>query len=93
MNSATTSSGLRRSAGYAIFVVTLIMALTGIANSAPAFWIIPPLGPFPSEIIRPIILAASVFVVILRSPFTDVVGERWPGLRSLGLAIDIDIFN
>ena len=47
----------------------------------------------PSEIIRPIILAASVFVVILRSPFTDVVGERWPGLRPLGFAIDIALLS
>ncbi len=89
MNSATTSSGLQRYAGFAIFVVALFMALTGIANSAPSFWIIPPLGPFPSEIIRPIILAASVFIVILRSPLTEVMAGRWPGLRWLGLAIDV----
>ena len=65
------------------------MALTGIANSAPSFWIIPTLGPFPSELIRPIILAASVLVVILKYPFTDLLAERSPALKPLGTVIDV----
>ncbi|MAF48622.1 MAG: TRAP transporter fused permease subunit [Rhodospirillales bacterium] len=89
MNEDVQQSGVRRVAGYIIFWIALVMALTGIANSAPSFWIIPTIGPFPSEMIRPIILAASVIVVILKYSFTDLLTERSPALKPLGLLIDV----
>lgn len=88
MNADAQPSGIRKYIGYLVFLITLVMAFTGIANSAPSFWIIPTLGPFPSEIIRPIILAASVFVIVMRFSFTDLLGEREARLRPLGLVID-----
>ncbi|MBT3549923.1 MAG: TRAP transporter fused permease subunit [Rhodospirillaceae bacterium] len=89
MNDVAKPTGFRRLSGYIIFWIALVMALTGIANSAPSFWIIPTIGPFPSELIRPIILAASVIVVILKYSFTDLLTERSPALKPVGLAIDI----
>ncbi|MBT6885749.1 MAG: TRAP transporter fused permease subunit [Rhodospirillaceae bacterium] len=65
------------------------MAITGILNSMPSFWIIPKFGPFQSEIIRPLILFASVLVVILRNPFTDVFERKWPGAKWLGTIVDV----
>jgi len=58
------TSTFNRLMAYLVFGVALFMALTGIVNSAPKFWIIPSVGPFDSQLIRPIILSCSVFIVL-----------------------------
>ena len=75
----------------ASFAVALAMTLTGIANSTPSFWFIPKLGPYPSEIIRPAILAASVFVVLVRTPISTVLATRWPALGRTAVIADIAV--
>ncbi len=84
-------SPIRNLLAGASFVVALAMTLTGIANSAPSFWFIPKLGPYPSEIIRPIILAASVFVVLVRTPIAAVLTARWPALGRKAAVADVAV--
>ena len=91
MNAEAQQTQWHKYTGWVIGTVALVMAVTGIANSAPSFWIIPTIGPFPSEIIRPIIAITSVFIVILRSPMTTVIAARWPDLKWLGILVDIAI--
>ncbi len=91
MNSEPHRTATKRIAGHAVFVIGLVMAFTGIANSAPSFWIIHTLGPFPSEIIRPLLLAASVLIVILTHSFTELLAERSPGLKPVGTVIDVGL--
>lgn len=73
------------------FIVGLAMALVGIANSMPSFWFIPKLGPFDSATLRPMILMASVLVVVLQQPFDKLFAKRNPRLEWLGSAIEIII--
>ena len=91
MNGDAKKTGITRHFDTVILVVAMVMAFTGITNSAPSFWIIPKMGPYPSEIMRPIILMASVLIVVLRSPMTTVIADRWPGLKWLGVGIDVVI--
>ena len=81
-------SAIGKFVGIITFVVALFMALLGIANSAPKFWIIPTVGPFDSQLIRPIILACSIFIVLATKGFTRSFISNNPSLRWLGLAMD-----
>ena len=74
---------------YSVFLVAFLMAVTGIANSMPTYNILPPFGPFPAVIIRPLILGASIFLVLASSPFTHTVTAKWPNRKWLGPLIDI----
>ncbi|MFP6735811.1 MAG: TRAP transporter fused permease subunit, partial [Rhodospirillales bacterium] len=74
---------------YSIFIVAFVMAITGIVNSMPTYQIFPPFGPFPSVIIRPLILGASIYLVLASSPFSKAVASRWPDRKWMGWLIDI----
>jgi len=74
-----------------IFLGGLFVALVGIVNSYPTYWIIPRLGPFSPEIIRPLILGASVFIVIFKYSFTASFSEKNPRNKWLGFMIDLTI--
>jgi TRAP transporter 4TM/12TM fusion protein len=73
----------------AIFIASLFIALVGLLNSYPNYWILPRLGPFAPEIIRPLILGASVFLVILKFSFTASFSAHRPRLKWLGFSLDI----
>ena len=68
---------------------SLFVALVGLMNSYPTYWIIPRLGPFQPEIIRPLILGASVLLVIFKYSFTASFLEVNPKTKWVGLALDI----
>lgn len=72
-----------------IFIASLFVALVGLTNSYPQYWIIPRLGPFAPEIIRPLMLGASVFLVILKYSFTSSFSESRPKLKWLGFSFDV----
>ncbi|MDA0239706.1 MAG: TRAP transporter fused permease subunit [Proteobacteria bacterium] len=76
---------------YSIYLVALLMAVVGIVNSMPTYGVFPPLGPFPAIIIRPLILAASVFLVIASSPFSRSIAAKWPGRKWVGTLLDLTI--
>ena len=78
-----------RAVTVAAFLVALFMALLGIANSSPKFWIVPTVGPFDSEWIRPVILGCSVFIVLAGKGFARHFAARDPARFRLGLAIDL----
>ena len=83
------SSPLARAATAAAFLVALFMALLGIANSSPKFWIVPTVGPFDSEWIRPVVLGCSVFIVLATKGFARHLQARNPSRARLGLLIDL----
>ena len=91
MSEGNSKNFLQQAMGYIVVIVGLTMAITGILNSAPTFWIVPRVGPFPEEIIRPIILSASIFIVLVRNPISVVVGKRWPGTSSIAWIVDVAI--
>ena len=72
-----------------IFIASLFVALVGLTNSYPQYWIIPRLGPFAPEIIRPLMLGASVFLVILKYSFTSSFSKSRPKLKWLGFSFDV----
>ena len=72
-----------------IFLTGLFVALVGLINSYPTYWIIPRLGPFSPEIIRPLILGASVILVTVKYSFTASFSEKGPRTKWIGLALDI----
>jgi TRAP transporter 4TM/12TM fusion protein len=72
-----------------IFLASLFVALVGLINSYPSYWIIPRLGPFMPEIIRPLILGASVLLVIFKYSFTASFSDGNPKTKWIGLALDI----
>lgn len=72
-----------------IFLTGLFVALVGLINSYPTYWIIPRLGPFSPEIIRPLILGASVILVTFKYSFTASFSEKGPRTKWIGLALDI----
>ncbi len=72
-----------------IFIASLFVALVGLTNSYPQYWIIPRLGPFAPEIIRPLMLGASVLLVILKYSFTSSFSESRPKLKWLGFSFDV----
>ena len=91
MSEGNSKNFLQQAMGYIVVIVGLTMAITGILNSAPTFWIVPRVGPFPEELIRPIILAASIFIVLVRNPISVVVGKRIPGIARFAWIVDIAI--
>ena len=72
-----------------ILAVGFLMAVIGITNSMPTYGFLPKLGPYPSVIIRPLILAASIFVVIAGNPFSRSIAEKWPGFKWAGHIVDV----
>ena len=74
-----------------IFLGGLFISIVGIINSYPTYWIIPRLGPFPPEIIRPLILGASVLIVIFKYSFTASFSETNPRNKWLGFLADLII--
>ncbi|MGI9379155.1 MAG: TRAP transporter permease, partial [Methyloligellaceae bacterium] len=72
-----------------ILTVGFLMAIIGITNSMPTYGFLPKLGPYPSVIIRPLILAASIFIVIASNPFSRSVAERWPEFKWAGYIADV----
>ncbi len=73
-------------------IAALAIAVIGMVNSAPSFWIIPKLGPYPSEVIRPLIVAISVFVVLVNHPLAGPIGSRFPALKNVAWIVDAIIF-
>jgi len=76
-----------------IFVASLFVALVGLANSYPSYWIFPRLGPFEPEIIRPLILGGSVVLVVLNYSFTASFSKHRPHLKWLGFTFDVLILG
>ncbi len=74
-----------------IFLGGLFVALVGIVNSYPTYWIIPRLGPFAPEIIRPLILGSSVLIVIFKYSFTASFSKKNPSNKWLGFIVDLTI--
>ena len=72
-----------------IYMVSLFVAFVGLINSYPSYWIVPRMGPFTPEIVRPLILGAAVLVVILRFSFAVGWAKSRPSLKSAGLALDL----
>ena len=91
MSEGSSKNIVQQAMGYIVVIVGLTMAITGILNSAPTFWIVPRVGPFPEELIRPIILSASIFIVLVRNPISVVVGKRWPATSSIAWIVDVAI--
>ncbi|PPR62216.1 MAG: hypothetical protein CFH08_01923, partial [Alphaproteobacteria bacterium MarineAlpha3_Bin7] len=91
MSEGNSKNFVQQAMGYIVVIVGLTMAITGILNSAPTFWIVPRVGPFPEELIRPIILTASIFIVLVRNPISVVVGKRIPGIARFAWIVDIAI--
>ena len=89
MNNDTQAGVKRDWRQNSIYLVSLIVAFVGLANSYPSYWIVPRMGPFVPEIIRPLMLGAAVLVVILRFSFAVGWAKSRPGLKSTGLALDL----
>ena len=49
-------------------LVALILCAIGIINSLPTWGIIPRIGPFNSEAIRPLMFGLSIGILILKNP-------------------------
>ena len=71
-----------------VFVVAFAMACVAIANSMPNVWILPRIGPLPSEPLRAGILGASLLVAVLSNPFTSLLAARSERLRVVGVVVD-----
>ena len=84
-------NSLNQPLSYVVITVSLFMAVVGILNSAPTFWIFPRVGPFPEELIRPLILIPSIFVVLIRNPIATVVGKRFPAIAKFSWIVDVII--
>jgi len=80
--------GVRRVTARIGYATALAMAFIAIANSMPSFWIIPRIGPLPTEPLRAGLFAASVLVVLLSQPFTDLLVKYSRKLLPVGLTID-----
>ena len=86
------NSNIREHLEKVVVVVSLILAFTGIANSSPSFWIIPTLGPFPSEIIRPLVVFAAVTIVLIRFPLSAPLSRWFPAIKSFAWIVDVAVF-
>ncbi len=91
MNAETERSSIQKTLGIAAFVVALALALIGIGNSSPSFWIVPKMGPYPSAVIRPLILGGAVFLVLVRYPIGPWLLRGVPSLKSAAWVIDVII--
>ena len=74
---------------FLVFFIATLMALVGIVNSMPTYGIIPPIGPFPAIILRPLFLAAAVFLVLSSNSFTKTFEQKRIAGKSLGTLIDV----
>tara|TARA_B100000315_G_scaffold238018_1_gene255388 strand:- start:1217 stop:3187 length:1971 start_codon:yes stop_codon:yes gene_type:complete len=72
-----------------IYLVSLVVAFVGLINSYPSYWIVPRMGPFAPEIVRPLMLGAAVLVVILKFSFAVGWAKTRPSLKNTGLALDL----
>ena len=86
------TSVIRTCLGWVAGALALGIALTGIANSAPSFWIIPSIGPFKSEYIRPLIVFLAVTVILIRFPVSAVLTVRVPSVKLVAWSVDLAIF-
>ena len=91
MNEQVSPDQSQRLIRYTAFFVALVIALTGVVNSMPTYGLIPPIGPFPAVVLRPIFVGAAVFLVLVNSSFTSTFAERWPDFKWLGRVIDIGL--
>ena len=58
------SSGAKRTAGYSVYAIGLIIALSGLANVMPTYNVLPRIGPFPVEWFRPLFYWLSILVFL-----------------------------
>lgn len=58
------SSGAKRTAGYSVYAIGLIIALSGLANVMPTYDVLPRIGPFPVEWFRPLFYWLSILVFL-----------------------------
>ena len=79
----------QRAIRYASFIVAFIITVVGVLNSMPTYGVIPPFGPFPAVVLRPLFLGAAVFLVLANSSFTNTFAQRWPDMKSLGRIVDV----
>lgn len=91
MNEQVSQDQSQRIIRYAAFIIALIIALTGVVNSMPTYGIIPPIGPFPAVVLRPIFVGAAVFLVLANSSYTSTFAQRWPDFKWLGRVIDVTL--
>jgi TRAP transporter 4TM/12TM fusion protein len=91
MNEQVSPHQSQRMVRYAAFLIALVIALTGVVNSMPTYGLIPPIGPFPAVILRPIFVGAAVFLVLVNSSFTSTFAHKWPDFKWLGSVIDVAI--
>ena len=89
MSSEIKQYSLQKTLGFLVLIISLIMAVTGILNSAPTFWVFPRVGPFPEELIRPLILSASIFIVLVRNPISSVLTARFPEISRFAWISDV----
>lgn len=73
------SSGAKRTAGYSVYAIGLIIALSGLANVMPTYNVLPRIGPFPVEWFRPLFYWLSILV------FLAADAERRAGRGRLSL--------
>ncbi|WP_136657615.1 TRAP transporter fused permease subunit [Nitratireductor sp. XY-223] len=65
----STSDALPRWTVAAAGLCAASMAVFGIANALPTWGFLPRIGPFPSELVRPIMFGLAIATVILLNPF------------------------
>ncbi|MEQ3626231.1 MAG: TRAP transporter fused permease subunit [Celeribacter sp.] len=58
------STGAKRIAGYSVYAIGLIIALSGLANVMPTYNVLPRIGPFPVEWFRPLFYWLSILVFL-----------------------------
>ena len=80
---------IQRAIRYTSFGIAFIIAVVGILNSMPTYGVIPPFGPFPAVVLRPLFLGAAVFLVLANSSFTSAFAQRWPDHKLLGRIVDV----
>lgn len=90
--SQATESIARTYLGWIAGLLALGIALTGISNSAPSFWIIPSIGPFKSEYVRPLIVFLAVTIILIRFPASGSLAARNPIFRKFAWMVDLAIF-
>ena len=86
------TSDIRTYLGWVAGGLALCIAVTGIANSAPSFWIVPSIGPFKSEYVRPLIVFLAVTIILIRFPASAALTMRVPSLKFVAWPVDAAIF-
>ena len=89
MNANANAPGLQKLATLVVIAVGFVMAIAGILNSNPTVWIMPKIGPFVPEIMRPLMLMGSVIIVLLTMPFGQLIAEKFPAAGKSGYLIDL----